>query len=244
MNADLADLADWFKANKLALNVNKSNYLLFLSSDVLQTGGDRELVIGLEKIKQMSSFKFLGITIDDKICWSSHLNYINLKLSRSVYILNSVKRMLPMPHLKTLYYTLIQPYLNYGITLWGATYQSYLKRTVILQKKAFRCIHKTFYNAPTNPLFQDSALLKLNEMYKFAVTRLMFDYTKQNLPAPILDLFTGNANIHRHNTRQQLTPHVTERHSLAASRSIVHAGPKIWSEMPQAVKLCVNTLRS
>ena len=47
LNADLADLADWFKANKLALNVNKSNYLLFLSSDVLQTGGDRELVIGL-----------------------------------------------------------------------------------------------------------------------------------------------------------------------------------------------------
>ena len=47
LNADLADLADWFKANKLALNVNKSNYLLFLSSDVLQKGGDRELVIGL-----------------------------------------------------------------------------------------------------------------------------------------------------------------------------------------------------
>ena len=63
------------------------------------------------------------------------LNYINLKLSRSVYILNSVKRMLPMPYLKTLYYTMIQPYLNYGITLWGATYQSYLKRTVILQKR-------------------------------------------------------------------------------------------------------------
>ena len=203
MNADLADLADWFKANKLALNVNKSNYLLFLSSDDLQTGGDRELVIGLEKRKQMSSCKFLGITIDDKICWSSHLNYINLKLSRSVYILNSVKRMLPMPHLKTLYSTLIQPHLKYGIT---------------------------------NPLFQDSALLKLNEMYKFAVTRLMFDYTKQNLPAPILDVFTSNANIHRHNTRQQRTPHVTERRSLAASRSIV----KIWSQMPQAVKLCVN----
>ena len=56
LNADLADLADWFKANKLALNVNKSNYLLFLSSDVLQTGGDRELVIGLEKIKQINVF--------------------------------------------------------------------------------------------------------------------------------------------------------------------------------------------
>ena len=52
LNADLADLADWFKANKLALNVNKSNYLLFLSSDVLQTGGDRELVIGLEKLNK------------------------------------------------------------------------------------------------------------------------------------------------------------------------------------------------
>ena len=45
LNVDLADLAHWFKAKKLSLNINKSNYLLFLSSEVLQSGGEKNVFV-------------------------------------------------------------------------------------------------------------------------------------------------------------------------------------------------------
>ena len=64
--------------------------------------------------------------------------------------------------LRKLYYTMVQPYLTYGIILWGSTYQSYLKRTVILQKKAIRYIHKADYNAHTKPLFYASKVLNIH----------------------------------------------------------------------------------
>ena len=147
----------------------------------------------LERVQRRAT-KFLGIIIDDKLCWSSHLNYINLKLSRSLYILNSIKRMVPMPHLKMLYYTMIHSYLAYGITIWGKTFQSYLKRTIILQKKAI-----------TNNLFRTSGMLKVNELYKLEVAKVMFYYTNFNLPDPILNLFISNLIVHQHNTRQTFT---------------------------------------
>ena len=43
-------------------------------------------------------------------------------------------------HLKTLYYSLVYPYLLYGITLWGADYHTYLSKLVIMQKKIIRII--------------------------------------------------------------------------------------------------------
>ena len=98
-----------------------------------------KLYAGGDEIIRNECCKFLGIIIiDDKLGWLDHINYINITLSRSLYILNSVKNVLPNDILRQLYYTMVQPYLTYGIILWGSTYQSYLKRTVVLQKKAIR----------------------------------------------------------------------------------------------------------
>ena len=104
----------------------------------MNVGDNRKLYAGTDEIIRNVRCKFVGIVIDDKLCWLDYINSINIRLSRSLYILNSVKNMLPNFILRQIYYTMVQPYLTYGIILWGSTYQSYLKRTVILQKKAIR----------------------------------------------------------------------------------------------------------
>ena len=159
MNSDLA--IHWFKANELSLNIAKTNYILFPSSKFVNIGDNLKLYAGTDEIIRNVRCQFFGIVIDDKLCWLDHINSINIKLSRSLYILNSVKNMLPNFILRQIYYTMVQPYLTYGIILWGSTYQSYLKRTVILQKKAKRCIHKAHYNAHTKPLFYASNVLNI-----------------------------------------------------------------------------------
>ena len=108
---------------------------------------------------------------------------------------------------------MVQPYLTYGIILWGSTYQSYLKRTVILQKKAIRCIHKAHYNAHTKPLFYASNVLNINDTYRLEAAKLMYDFTRRKLPTPILDFFASNLAVHHHNTRQVLDPHFTIIHN-------------------------------
>ena len=103
-----------------------------------------KLYAGANEILRNECWKCLGIIIDDKVGWLDHINSVNIKLSRSLYILNSVKNMLPNDILRQLYYTMVQPYLTYGIILWGSTYQSYLKRTVFFRSKLLRiCIKLT-----------------------------------------------------------------------------------------------------
>ena len=141
--------------------------------------------------------------------------------------------MLPNDILRQLYYTMVQPYLTYGVILWGSTYQSYLKRTVILQKKAH-------YKAHTKPLFYASNVLNIKYSYLLEVAKFMHDFTRRKLPIPLLNFFSSNLTVRQHNTRQVLDPHFTIIFNSIAEKSIIHGGPRIWSNIPQPIKECAN----
>ena len=71
----------------------------------------------------------------------------------------------------------------------------------------------------------------------------MYDFTRRKLPTPILDLFASNLAVHQHNTRHVLDPHFTIIHNSTADKSIIlHRGPRIWSDIPQPIKECVNKI--
>ena len=66
INYDLAATADWFKANKLTLNISKTNYAIF-SGSIDAHSMNLSLQIGNEYISKVQHVKFLGIIIDEKL---------------------------------------------------------------------------------------------------------------------------------------------------------------------------------
>ena len=74
--------------------------------------------IGKENIERKNSVKFLGMIIDSKLEWKEHISCVQNKISSGIYSINKVKHILNNRHLTTLYFSLIHPYLDYGITLW------------------------------------------------------------------------------------------------------------------------------
>ena len=83
---------------------------------------------------RMKCLQFLGLYIDEKLDWHEHINKCKNKLISALYVINKVNSYLPVSALKTIYYTLVYPYLTYGIILWGSTYKTYLKKLFIIQK--------------------------------------------------------------------------------------------------------------
>ena len=73
---------------RLALNVNKSNSMLFQPSGIQITRGNT-LHIGTDLIEYTSNYKFVDIFIDKQLRWNHHKSHISVKLSRSIYIKNS-----------------------------------------------------------------------------------------------------------------------------------------------------------
>ena len=80
----------------------------------------------LIEIKQVESTKFLGIYIDSNLTWITHIKHITTKIAKTTGILFKTRHFLPSQTMRTLYYSLIHPYLNYGNITWANTYPSRL----------------------------------------------------------------------------------------------------------------------
>ena len=76
------------------------------------------------------------------------------KVAKSIGFLYKLNRFLPETFLKTLYTSLIHPYLSYGIEAWNGTYQNNTSKIFVLQKKAIRAINNLAYNEHTNANFK------------------------------------------------------------------------------------------
>ena len=71
---------------------------------------------------------------------------MSMKVAKSIGLLYKLDRFLPETILKTLYTSLIHPYLSYGIEAWHGTYQNNTSKIFVLQNKAIRAINNLAYN--------------------------------------------------------------------------------------------------
>ena len=126
-------------SNKLALNISKTKYMIFHTSNRKITY--QNLKINNINIERVTQFNFLGVMFNSHMDWSRHINYISMKISRSTGILYRLKDIYPQSVLLTLYNTLILPHFRYCLLLSGlgsSTVDQVLKYT-----KYSKCIPST-----------------------------------------------------------------------------------------------------
>ena len=142
-NILLSSLHQYMVLNKLHVNKSKCCYIHFKSK--IRSGNNEineiwqdNLKAGGHKIKKVSETKFLGVTIDEKLCWNSHIQDCTRKLNYATATLSRIKDCIPENLHKDLYHTLFESHLSYGITVWGGIADSKLSQLHKIQKKCIR----------------------------------------------------------------------------------------------------------
>ena len=91
--------------------------------------------------------------MDENLTWKNHIDAISKTISRNTGMLTKLKHFVPENILYSLYCTLILPYINYGVLIWGNTSKIHLDKIFKLQKWAIRTISNSHYRCHTGPLF-------------------------------------------------------------------------------------------
>ena len=78
VNVELDFVYNWILANKLCLNFDKTVYLLFSGRKIIDSIPD--LRMGNNLIIKKNYTKFLGVFLDDKLCWNFQIDHISNKL--------------------------------------------------------------------------------------------------------------------------------------------------------------------
>ena len=77
------------------------------------------MTIDNQLLQTVHETKFLGVWIDDKLSWSTHVNKVILKVKRNLHLLRSCRNMLDLPTKRIVYFAHIQSHLTYCISIWG-----------------------------------------------------------------------------------------------------------------------------
>ena len=134
LNTEISKVSNWLIANKLSINIKKTNYRIFKSRQKKLNNPNLCMSIHGELIEQKRSIKFLGVFVDENLEWKEHIHIISGKISRSIGILSKSMFYLSKETLFKLYFSLVYPYLYYGNIIWGCTYGTNLERLKVLQK--------------------------------------------------------------------------------------------------------------
>ena len=121
------------------------------------------LKLGNIIIYRVKCVKFLGLPIDENLNWHEHIDSCRSNIYGALYAINIIKHILGTHNMRTVYHSLIYPYLKYGTLLRGCSHS----RLFILQKKPTRTVSKSYYNLHTEPLFKKLQILKLKGIHTF-----------------------------------------------------------------------------
>ena len=146
MNLELSKVWEWLTANKLSLNIKKTNFVIF---HPYQKWLNHEVTLKIYdnhthkqfSLERKDYIKYLGVLIDNHLTWKYHISHVASKISRNIGIIARLRHFTPFSTLQHVYRSLIFPYLSYGLVAWGLAAQSHLEKILVLQKRAVRLMN-------------------------------------------------------------------------------------------------------
>ena len=114
----------------------------------------------------------------------------------------------PCVILRNLYFTLLQPYIEYCNIVWATGKTVMLKKLLVVQNKVLRIITNSPWNTHAPPIFIKLGILTVFNINKLQTACFMYKVMNNLVPSLFVNMFTVNSAIHNYNTRQKNNLHV------------------------------------
>ena len=203
VNVELTKVDNWLRSNKLSLNYSKSTYMLTKSlknNNNLSETCSFQIKINGSCFQRTTCAKYLGVLIDSSLDWSSHVQYIKSKLVKGSYLFYKIRNVVSVDVLKMLYFSLVHCHLKYCIVSWGTATNSVLQPLEVVRNNILRTMTYNNYRCHITPVYKSLNILKLHNIHKLELAKLMYKFHYEMLPTSFEDLFQKTAEIHCPNT--------------------------------------------
>jgi ribonucleases P/MRP protein subunit RPP40 len=135
LQQDLETINEWVKLNKMSLNVNKCKAMCFSRK---QNKSTMTLKIMGTSLEEVDSYKYLGVTLHEKMNWTQQVERISRKATKNLnFVMRNLKGSKKEIREKA-YLTLIRPILDYAGAIWDPYLEKHIKTIEEVQRMAAR----------------------------------------------------------------------------------------------------------
>lgn len=226
VNEELVRIDNWLIANKLSLNVNKTTFMVFSHSHI---PNDLTIQIRGLCLERVNVTKFLGVYIDDKLIFKSHIDHVCGKVSKSLGILYKLTSYVPCDVLLSLYYSLVHSHFIYALTSWGGSAAIHMEKLNVLQRRAIKLL-------PREHDF--SNILTVDNLYKYFCGIKLFRSVRLGIHDYFCvqygQLFPDHEYATRHRSDNCLNVPLSTK--SRSQNSFLYKSSKSWNLIPYHVR--------
>src|SRR6266516_2453522 len=237
VNRELICLTDWFRINKLSLNIDKTNYMVFSGRSL--TTSHQDIFLCNQSVSKVQSTKFLGIEIDDKLSWKNHIQIVQKKLSTTNYILRNIRHKIKQNTAIKIYDTMALTHLSYCNLIWGNACKTLLQNVNRLQKRVLRicCDNKKL---ESKTLFVQLKKLTVKDIHYMQIAQVVhrYYYSIDDFPLQIFSIFEKASDIHSHCTRSADNLCLFTHYGRLNLRKncVKVCAPTLWNKIPVSLR--------
>ena len=225
---------DWFKANQLSINLDKTVMMYFWPNS-----GNINVKVGDYEIPVVPFTKFLGVFLDESMSWKYYAEHLHNKLLMNKQLLTTSKNKLDCDSLQKVYFSHIHSHLTYGIKAWGPSLcTKKLEDLFKQQRKCIQVICSAKSTTPINFLFKELRILKLHDMIALEQSKLGYQLKNKLLPKPLQILFhtRGGEKKHHYPTRNKTLPNVQKHSGKSFNASLMYMCITSHSKLPFSIQ--------
>ena len=89
-NTQLENVNKWLIANKLSLNITKTNYIIFQIPRCKQSTKHLNIILNNHALQRVCDTKFLGVVIHEHLSWKPRMEYLLVKIRSSIYCIKKL----------------------------------------------------------------------------------------------------------------------------------------------------------
>ena len=231
MQQSIHDLVKWTHLNHMALHPHKTKFMLVTTRQKRQNLTKTLPILYIDKVEveEVVSHKVLGITIDNNLSWSKHLENISRNIASKLYQFRKIKNFLDLHARKLFFYSYIQSTIDYASTLWDLASNKVLKPLFSIHKRAVKItINKSSSLTATD--YKHANILPFHAKLVFNKGILMHKILYGNAPSSLINMFTFNNYRHSHKLNLPFTT------IILCKSSLTYSGGWLWNHIPKSLK--------
>ena len=239
VNSDLENLRKWLIANKLSLNVAKTEFIIIGSKSMTKNISNPHPNVFIEnkQIKQVYECKTLGLKIDQHLSWKGNTDEIRKKVSAGISAIRRIKPFVDQETLILIYNAIVRPYFDYCCEVWDVFSEAQSKRLQKLQNRAARIILNVNNDVEHTIALRTLGWEPLQTERKKAKAKIMYKLLNKMGPKSLTNLFSYKSektNYHLRDISSGLCLPKPRTNNM--KNSFMYDGAQLWNSIPKEIR--------
>ena len=242
LNYDFNRVYTWLSANKLTLNLTKTEFRLVASRQKLSTFPKiPSFSINDHSMEQVSSTKSLGVHIDQNMNWECHIQNICKNIASALGEIKRIRHLIPLNILINVYDTLVQPHFNYCNVVWGNCGSGLPEKLQKLQNRAARIVKCANYDSNIDELFRALGWRKLKYQRLESAAIMMYKSLHGMTPEYLSSRFVSRNDVTSYRLRSTANKlALPQPRTNYLKKSFSYSGAGLWNSLSSDLRAATS----